>query len=322
MTSTADTAEHPEVTELSDLTEGLLPPSRTPGVRRHLDECPLCADEYASLEEIRDTLGTLPGPSRMPADIASRIDAALAAEALLNATAPGSDATKTPISVSTSRSDRDEDSGTHVSRETAPSTDRPADRSPAATSPGRTARKRRGRRRTVALGTVFTAATLGFSALLAQSLGDGNSSDSPAAAQSQEASPNTFSGDTLKNQVENLLAQSKRESNASADKETWSTATKSPGSTTEKPQNTFKATDVPHCVTEGIGRSEAPLASKEGKYERAAAYLVVLPGISDTDRVTAYVVDASCVDKTSVSPGDVLAQRSYPYPSPTASTSP
>ncbi|GAA3300589.1 hypothetical protein GCM10020295_41720 [Streptomyces cinereospinus] len=67
---------------------GPAPPSRTADVRRHLDECELCADVYASLEEIRGVLGTLPGPARMPADIAGRIDAALAAEALLQATAP------------------------------------------------------------------------------------------------------------------------------------------------------------------------------------------------------------------------------------------
>lgn len=66
MTSTTDTAGHPEVTEIADLSEGLLPPSRTADVRRHLDECPLCSDVHASLEEIRGLLGTLPGPPRMP----------------------------------------------------------------------------------------------------------------------------------------------------------------------------------------------------------------------------------------------------------------
>ncbi|KUJ67924.1 hypothetical protein ACZ90_23695 [Streptomyces albus subsp. albus] len=92
MTSTTDTDEHPEVTEISELTEGLLSPIREAEVRRHLDECPLCADVEASLTEIRSLLGSLPGPPRMPADIAGRIDAALAAEALLDATAPAAPA--------------------------------------------------------------------------------------------------------------------------------------------------------------------------------------------------------------------------------------
>ncbi|MFI8254044.1 hypothetical protein [Streptomyces filamentosus] len=87
-TDRADTAQHPDVSEISDLTEGLLSPRRSAAVRRHLDGCALCADVRSSLEEIRGLLGTLPGPPRMPAEIAGRIDAALAAEALLDATVP------------------------------------------------------------------------------------------------------------------------------------------------------------------------------------------------------------------------------------------
>ena len=77
MTSTTDMAGHPDVAEISDLTEGLLEPSRTADIQRHLDECELCADVHASLEEIRGLLGSVPGPTRMPADVAERIDAAL-----------------------------------------------------------------------------------------------------------------------------------------------------------------------------------------------------------------------------------------------------
>lgn len=99
------TGEHPEVSELSDLTDGLLSPSRSADVRHHLAGCPLCDDVYASLEEIRALLGTLPGPTRMPADVAGRIDAALAAEALLDATTPAAahvsrETATTPVVVS------------------------------------------------------------------------------------------------------------------------------------------------------------------------------------------------------------------------------
>ncbi|MFE0875110.1 hypothetical protein ACFW4X_09510 [Streptomyces smyrnaeus] len=80
--------EHPEVPEISALSEGILPVERQADLRAHLVECELCADVYASLEEIRETLGALPGPAPMPEDVANRIDAALAAEALLSATAP------------------------------------------------------------------------------------------------------------------------------------------------------------------------------------------------------------------------------------------
>ncbi|GAA3806553.1 anti-sigma factor family protein [Streptomyces phyllanthi] len=311
MTSTTDTAEHPEVTELSDLTEGLLPPSRMSDLRQHLDECPLCADVYASLEEIRGMLGTLPDAPRMPADIAGRIDAALAAEALLDATAPAPEATTTPTSVRASRRESDEDSGVHVSRETSTAADRPAGHSRASTGPGRPDRKRRARRRTIVVGAVFTAATLGFGSLLVQSMGT-NSADTPAETYSQDVSTSTFSGDTLKNQVADLLAGTNREGSTSGDRDTWGTATKPPGSTNEPNHNIYGVVDVPPCIAQGIGRSEAPLAYRKGEYEEAPAYLVVLPDTDDTSRVTAYVVDATCVTKKSASPGDVLVKHSFP----------
>lgn len=81
MTPTADTAQHPEVSEISDLTEGLLAPSRTAEVQQHLAQCDLCSEIRDSLEEIRGLLGAMPDPEPMPEDIAARIDAALAAEA-------------------------------------------------------------------------------------------------------------------------------------------------------------------------------------------------------------------------------------------------
>ncbi|MEU3155385.1 anti-sigma factor family protein, partial [Streptomyces griseus] len=86
MTSTADTAQHPEVSEISDLTEGLLSPSRTAEVQQHIAGCDLCSEVRDSLEEIRGLLGTMSAPEPMPDDIAARIDAALAAEA--RSTAP------------------------------------------------------------------------------------------------------------------------------------------------------------------------------------------------------------------------------------------
>jgi hypothetical protein len=88
VTSTAGTDEHPEVSEISALAEGILPPERSADLRGHLAVCVLCADVRDSLTEIRGLLGTLPGPLRMPEDVANRIDAALAAEALINATIP------------------------------------------------------------------------------------------------------------------------------------------------------------------------------------------------------------------------------------------
>ncbi|MGW0825449.1 anti-sigma factor family protein [Streptomyces sp. NPDC002845] len=301
MTSTTDTAGHPEVTELSDLTEGLLSPSRSSDVRRHLNACPLCADVYDSLEEIRGMLGTLPGPLPMPADVAGRIDAALAAEALLNATAPDPHDKGTPAAVGAARAVSDEDDDTHVSRETSSAVDRPAGHSRASTGPGRTNRKRYARRRTVFLGTVFTAAALGLGTLLVQSMNDNSGDGTPPAA--------LFSGTKLEDQVTELLAGGKESvARSPYGSETDVGAT---GSTIE-PQGTFVKSDVPPCVQDGIGRTETALAVEQGTYEGKNAYLVVLPDESDSTRVMAYVVDAACVSETSAPAGEVLLEQSYP----------
>ena len=162
MTSTTDTAGHPDVAEISDLTEGLLPPSRTAEVRRHLDDCELCADVHASLEEIRGLLGTLPGPAAH-ARRRRRPDRRRARRG----GSPGRRATG-GAHVSPVRSDTSADSDParrqrrmfHVKhRATA---DRPAGRAATSTTgPGRKEPQRSGRRRTVVLGTVFTVAALG-----------------------------------------------------------------------------------------------------------------------------------------------------------------
>ncbi|WP_330289404.1 anti-sigma factor family protein [Streptomyces sp. NBC_00576] len=284
MTSTTDTAGHPDVMEISDLTEGLLTPSRTGDVQRHLDECDLCADVYASLEEIRGLLGSMSSPVRMPDDIADRIDAALAAEA--------------PVSVGATGAVSGETEGAHVSRETsAPAerlTDRPTGHAHAATGPGRKDRARRGRRRTIVLGTVFTAAALGLGSLLVSSLGD--DTKQPEAA-------STFAGQKVENQVAELLK------GQGGKKRSEIEGMQSTG----RPSVKIVPTSVPACVTKGIGRSDTPiLGVKRGSYDDTDAYLVVLPAAGDSTRVTAYVVDSACAKQPSPPPpGEVLLTRSY-----------
>lgn len=305
MTSTTDMAGHPDVAEISDLAEGLLPPARTTDLRRHLDECELCADVYASLEEIRGLLGTLPGPPRMPADVAGRIDAALAAEALLNATDP--EATESPEPVSAPRAASEDDNGAHVSRETSTPADRPAGRPRSSTTgPGRKGRTRIGRRRIAVLGTVFTVAALGLGSVLLSSLGD-NKPTHDTAGERQTTAADTFSEGKLQKQVTDLLAENKTESGGSR---TPFGAATAPG--TNQPR-VFREAVVPGCVRDGIGRDEAALATENGTYQGKKAMLVLLPDASDATRVTAYIVDATCVDHAaSTAAGDVLLERTYP----------
>ncbi|MFE9404521.1 hypothetical protein ACFYNY_22580 [Streptomyces sp. NPDC006530] len=315
MTSTTGTTQHPDVSEISELTEGLLSPSRTEDVRRHLQGCALCADVRTSLEEIRDLLGTLPGPHRMPVDVAGRIDAALAAEALLNATAPGDPSRET----------------THVSRETAaaasapaaepttvpaaPQTDRPAGHGRAATGPGRGATARR--RRTAVLSAVIGAAAVGAGIFFVQS---GQSTAPPPSAR-QASSPasvpgsTVFSSGTLENRVQSLLSQHGGQASGKAPSAEIAPSTKNAPSDENHSDTLRSAVSVPPCVQAGTGRpSQTPLATEQGTYEGSQVYLVVLPDQANPANVEAYIVDATCENTGSPAAGKLLLTHSYPRP--------
>ncbi|GAA1343069.1 hypothetical protein GCM10009647_087400 [Streptomyces sanglieri] len=314
MTSTADTTQHPDVTEISDLTEELLPPSRAAEVRDHVDGCELCGEVCASLMEIRELLGTVPTPQRMPDDIADRIDAALAAETALGATPSGS---------------------LHVSRETEPPaaekpkaepnpSGRPAGRPRATTGPSRRPLRRR---RTAVLGAALGAAVVGVSVFLLQNVQPSQNSGSlKAADRSSSAGENgggTFSESTLEDRVHTLLLStgskpSKSVDGVGAEEQTPSTGAqstpKSASAGSESPQNPLRAptVPVPPCVEQGTGRDTAALAVEEGTYEGKNVFLVVLPHPSDAARVQAYVVDAACVQAEPAGRGELLLTRTYP----------
>jgi len=73
------TDDHISLDELAELDEGILPPERTSAIRAHLHGCAECQARAAAISDTRDKLANLP-PLTMPADIASRLDAAIAAE--------------------------------------------------------------------------------------------------------------------------------------------------------------------------------------------------------------------------------------------------
>ncbi|MFE3826083.1 hypothetical protein [Streptomyces sp. NPDC059092] len=324
MTSTTDTAQHPDVSEISDLAEGLLTPDRSADLREHLDGCVLCSEVHDSLEEIRDLLGTLPGPPRMPADVAGRIDAALAAEALLDATAPDKSTASDVSSASAGAVD-----SADVSRETSPASepppltaapvattetvraDRPAGRPKAATGPGRGGPSRLRRRRTAVLGAVIGTAFVGIGVLLLPSL---HSSDSDEASKTASAAANDseqFSETRLQDRVDTLLASG---ADAGTESETKAGRPRSMegdrGGASNSPLLT-PAPVVPACVQRGIGSRLSALAAERGTYQGNDAYLVVLPHSDDSTRVQAYVVDATCVKSAPSTDGAVLLTHSY-----------
>ncbi|MEU3553629.1 hypothetical protein [Streptomyces fragilis] len=114
---------------------------------------------------------------------------------------------------------------------------------------------------------------------------------SPAAA--------TFSGQPLQQRVAGLL-----------DETDMSTQSSSP-----QPRTLVRpAVEVPACIRAGIAGDAEALAAQRGRFQDKDAYLVVLPHATKDARVTAYVVDASCITQASSgkeTKGDVLLQRSY-----------
>ncbi|MCD9591981.1 hypothetical protein [Streptomyces sp. 8ZJF_21] len=320
MTSSTDTDEHPEVAEISALTEGLLSPSRAVDVRTHLASCVLCTDVWESLDEIRSLLGTLPGPVRMPAEIAGRIDAALAAEALLDATAPEGVADvsrETPEPEPVSRETADSTSRSSGSdtvqpaSKTSTATDRPAGRPRGATGPGRGStgpgtRPGGARRwRKVVLGGACAAAVIGIGSFFipSGSSGDHGDADQQAHASQSSAGKSTLSSGTLKDRVHELLADRKS---------TASDGVTGQGNSPDVPLRADDDPEVPSCVQSGTGRKEPALAAQQDTYDGQTAYIVVLPHPSDSTRVDAFVIDASCVSASPSTPGELLVTRTYP----------
>ncbi|MGW2814321.1 anti-sigma factor family protein [Streptomyces sp. NPDC001415] len=317
MTSTTGTTQHPDVSEISELTEGLLPPSRTADVRRHLEDCPLCADVRASLEEIRDLLGTLPGPQRMPADVAGRIDAALAAEALLNATIPDDDPARetTHVSRETAAAENEpaSDPAALSAGAAAPPADRPAGHSRAATGPGRAAKARR--RRAAVLSAVLGAAAIGAGIFFVQ-----NDQSPPSPSRADHTTSGTpvpggtvYSSGTLEGRVQSLVAAQRGQTAQTAPSAKIAPSTKNAPSDENSSDSLRSATSVPSCVLAGTGRpSQPPLAAEQGTYEGAKVYLVVLPDQANPANLEAYIVDAACESDGPSAKGKLLLTHSYP----------
>ncbi len=344
MTDANGDAGHPDVAEISDLAEGLLGPARSGEVRSHLDVCALCADVRSSLEEIRGLLGTLPGPSRMPADVAGRIDAALAAEALLGTMEPGTGEATRPEPVEHPHDD--------VSRETSRETvaagaepqeagadgptppssagasgqggaarsGRPEGRGRGSTGPGRKTGNRARRRRLI-LSSVLAAAAIGLGAVLVPTLTGAGSSGGNDTAASADAGP-VYSDEALQDQVSTLLSdtaagggrQEKEGPGAGAgekDEDASLGIQSSPGAPELNEPMMGTGPEVPPCVERAIARTEPALALERGRYQGTDTFLVVLPDHRDSARVTAYLVDAACVGAGN-EPGDVLLTRTYP----------
>jgi anti-sigma factor RsiW len=312
MTSMTGEDPHPEVTEISDYSEGLLPPTRSAEIRSHIDGCSLCADVLGSLEEIRGLLGTLP-EERMPADIAGRIDAALAAEALLDTTlphVPRETSPERPETGATSGTDSGSGSGddySHVPRETSSA---PTGHPSGSTGPGRTGSTRSGhggRRRRGLLATAYATAALVLGGVIYGVVSTGSASNTSLDSGKRDTS---VSAPDVAASVRELLGQ---QSTTFGSQDTAPGADRGNTPMLQKTPHTDVApaqpAPVPSCVLKATHRTQPPIAAGREVFRGTEAYLVVLPHPADTSQVDAFVVNASC---TSTTPGAVLFQATYP----------
>ncbi|MDB1086248.1 hypothetical protein PJ985_01495 [Streptomyces sp. ACA25] len=285
------TEAHPEPAEIAALGEDLLPPYEAATLQTHLARCPRCSDTAADLAALRSELATLSADVRMPDDVSTRIDRALAAEG-----SPATEARPAPTDIPqrTMRAP-----ASFVSRETGRFRFRPP----------------------LLLAAAGAVAALGIGGLLLQNLQGSGGGDSTAATLMEDSPEAGARGeeDHLAAQVRRLLSEADSGSGDIAEEfsaephhdEAEEDSAEEFGTQGRAP-TTDAGAMTPGCVLSAIDRGETPLAAGEESYQGTPAYLVVLPHAQDPQQVDAYVVDASCATDSSSEPGEILAQHSYP----------
>ena len=167
---------HPLPDDLADLAKGITDSTgaAAEALHAHLAGCPDCRDLLAALTEVRDLLGSVDAPP-MPADVADRLDAALAAEAAGRTPAPGAP----PAPASPAPAARPP----HDSRHSHGSSSHPVVPAPPA-GPGR---RRRAPRRRLLLGSALALVAVTLGALLLRTPAADRSGDSAAGASAASA---------------------------------------------------------------------------------------------------------------------------------------
>ncbi|MFF3001426.1 hypothetical protein ACFVTF_01255 [Kitasatospora sp. NPDC057940] len=322
LSSPGPAEDHPSVDELADLAEGLVESAdaaRT--LRRHLDGCAECRETADALGEVQALLGAVEAPP-MPADVAARLDAALAAAAASSTAASASAATEeaenAPLAASRAASPA-------PAARAAAAPAAPPSRPAAPTGPGRPRPRRR--RAGLLLGATAALAAIALGAtLLLHPTGQGDqhpalSAGAPASASlGTGASPGTgqssradhaagagptYQDDQLAAQVQQLLARSgtapglrptgpaKPSAAMPADGRQELTTQASPPSSPPSSQ--------PSCPAPAEG---VPLATDHGSYAGAPVEVLVYPAPGRPGFADVYLRSPGC--------GPVVLQRTVP----------
>ncbi|MEU4299327.1 hypothetical protein [Kitasatospora aureofaciens] len=313
---------HPSVEELADLAEGLVEPAEAARtLHRHLNGCAECRETADALAEVQALLGAVE-PEPVPADVAARLDAALA-EAALTETARteatgGADRPQESPRRSPADARRTDAPATPVRAVPAPSA--PPSRPGSSSGPGRPRLRRR--RFAVLLGAAAALAAfgLGGALLLDHSEGSGTSAASAASAASAGlpedqsartphlAGPGTaYREDQLAAQVQQLLARSGAEPGLRATGPARSGAAPAEGARPELSGPDSPAAPASPAASPAACQAPAPgtpLATDRGSYQGSPVEVLVYPAPGRAGYVDVYLRSPDC--------GPVVLHRTVP----------
>ncbi|MFI9360151.1 anti-sigma factor family protein [Kitasatospora sp. NPDC053057] len=306
---------HPSVEELADLAEGLVEPAEAArALHRHLDGCAECRETADALAEVQALLGAVE-PEPMPADVAARLDAALAEAARTDLSAAGTaEHPRESPRQAPATARRTAAPATPVQAVPAPSAPPSRPTSPSASSgPGRPRPRRR--RFAVLLGAAAALAAfgLGGALLLDHSEGSGTSAASAASVgvpEDQSARTPHLTGpgtvyreDRLAAQVQQLLARSGAEPGLRATGPAKSGAAPAEGARPELsgPSSPTAPASPAACQAPAPG---TPLATDRGSYQGSPVDVLVYPTPGRPGFVDVYLRSSDC--------GPVVLQRTVP----------
>ncbi|MFF1873722.1 anti-sigma factor family protein [Kitasatospora herbaricolor] len=314
---------HPSIDELADLAEELVEdPDTAESLRAHLDGCPECRETLAALAEVSALLGTVETPP-MPADVARRIDAALAAEAgrtdrATEATGQAGPAAEPAPAPAPPERPAPAHAPARSRQETRPAPTAP----PTAPSAGPGRPRPRARRR-VLLGTAFALAAVTLGALLLRTPAPDQAADTAAGAAAVSApsvpvpsrgapslgAPSLGGGQRPGGEApqeqpaikggapvyreETLAAQARQ-------------LVRAAGPAVQPSDGTDLSTrTAPPCAPPGTG---SPLATDRGTFLGVPVDVLVYAEPGDPDQLDVYLVASDC----GTAPATVLLHRSVP----------